>query len=165
MISPELIRRYDFFAGLSPEQMIVLSNLAEERVVEENYVFFHEGDEIHEFSLVVEGAVGITIQVPDKSVEHPISKQLTSDMETKDITVTTIGSGMIFGWSAIIPPHIANATPIALTKCHLITFDCKNLENLFEKDKDLAYKITLKAAQVIRERLRDMQIESLSTII
>jgi len=162
MISPELLRRYDFFAGLDNDQLITLAKLADEISVEEGYYFFHEGKVVTNFYIVVEGAVGIVLEIPDQAVEQPVSGQLTGEIKTRDITVTTVGAGMVFGWPGIIPPHDANATAKSLAPCRAFAFDCESLQKAFEDDCDLAYKMTLNAAQIIRERLRDMQIESLS---
>jgi CRP-like cAMP-binding protein len=162
MISPELLRRYDFFSGLNNDQIITLAKLANEISVEEGHYFFHEGDTVTNFYLVVEGAVGIVLEVPDQAIQQPVSGQLTGKMKTRDITVTTVGTGTVFGWPGIIPPHDANATAKSLAPCRVFSFRCDRLHEAFEKDRDLAYKMTLNAAQIIRDRLRDMQIESLA---
>ena len=65
MISPEIIRRYPFFAGLSNEQIITLAEDAEEKNIKEGYVFFKENDFLKSFYLVLDGTVGIVIEIPD----------------------------------------------------------------------------------------------------
>ncbi len=162
MISPELIRRYPFFAGLNHDYVGTLAKLAEEVSVEAGYCFFHEGDELKKLYLVVEGSVAIVIGVPDRGAEQPLSGQLTGRMRTKDITVSTIGIGGVFGWSALIPSHISTASAKALTSCRAIALDCEKLRPVFEEDRNLAYLMTLKAAQIVRERLRDVRIETLA---
>ena len=162
MISPELLRRYPFSAGLDHEQIVSLATLGAELTFQEGHYFFREGEGVTHFYLAVDGAVGIVIEVPDASVQQPVSGQLTGDMQTRDITITTVGSGMVFGWPGIIPPNKANATAKALTDCRVYAFECEGLHKAFEEDCVMAYNITLKAAQIIRDRLRDMQIESLS---
>ena len=160
MISPELLRRYEFFAGLSTGQITKLSQIADEITFEEGHYFYHEGEDINSFYLTVDGAVGIVIEIPDQDIQQPVSGQLTGEMKTRDITITTVGSGMVFGWPGIIPPNVANATAKALTPCRVYIFDCTELNKIFDEDCDLAYQLTLKAAQIIRARLKDMQIES-----
>jgi len=162
MISPELIRRYPFFAGLNQGYIGTLARLADEVSVEAGHCFFGEGDELKKLYLVVEGAVGIVIGVPDRDVEQPLSGQLTGKMRTRDITVSTVGSGGVFGWSALIPSHISTASAKALTPCRAIALDCEKLRSTFEEDRNLAYLMTLKAAQIVRERLRDVRIETLA---
>jgi CRP-like cAMP-binding protein len=164
MISPELIRRYPFFAGLNHDYVGTLAKLADELSVDAGHCFFREGDELKKLYLVVEGAVGLVIQVPDREAEQPLAGQLTGKLTTKDITVSTVGTGGVFGWSALIPSHEATAGAKALTPCRAIALDCENLRPIFEEDRNLAYLMTLKAAQIVRGRLRDLRIETLAGI-
>lgn len=165
MISPELIRRYPFFAGLSTDQIVTLANVAEEVSVEEGHYFFHEGEEICCFDIVVEGAVGIVMELPDGDIEQKISGQLTGQLATKTEVLSTIGPGEMFAWSALIEPHITTASGKALTPCRVLKFDCRQLRETFQQDCRFGYLMMQKAAQVIRDRLRDTRIESLAHIV
>ena len=68
MVSPELIRRYPLFAGLSMEEITILAQAAQEMTVEADHYFFHEGDELDRFYMVIEGKVGIIVDIPDPTV-------------------------------------------------------------------------------------------------
>jgi CRP-like cAMP-binding protein len=162
MISPELIRRYPFFAGLNHGYVGTLAKLADEVSVESGHCFFGEGDELKKLYLVIEGAVAIVMGVPDRESAQPLSDQLTGKLTTKDITVSTVGTGGVFGWSALIPPYLSTASAKALTPCRTIALDCEKLRTVFEEDCNLAYLMTQKAAQIVRGRLRDMRIETLA---
>ena len=87
MISPELLRHYPFFAGLSNEQIVFMAKFSSELIVEEDHYFFHEGDTLNNFYLVVEGVAAIVVDVPKPDVEHKISEQLTGNMQTSDIVI------------------------------------------------------------------------------
>lgn len=162
MVSPELIRRYPFFAGLSHEHVTALAQLADEVAVGPEHVFFREDDEIDKFYLVVEGAVAVFMEIPDRSREQPVSGQLTGELHTEEIIVSTVGSGEVFAWSALVPPTVASAGSKSVTRCRVVAFDTKKLFEKFDEDCLFAYLMTQKAATVMRERLRDMRIESLS---
>jgi CRP-like cAMP-binding protein len=162
MVSPEIIRRYPFFAGLSQEYLVTLAKNANEERVNSGHRFFGEGDELNAFYLVLEGAVGIGIAVPDPAVSQGLAGQLIGEVKTKDVTVSTVGSGDVFGWSALIPPTCSSAAARSVTPCRVITFDCRELLRLFQEDCSFGFLMVQKAAQVIRERLRDMRIESLA---
>jgi CRP-like cAMP-binding protein len=162
MVSPELIRRYPFFAGLDYDHIVKLSKVANERSVEAGHCFFHETDDLKSVYLVLEGAVALVFEVPDQDVEQQVSGQLTGELKTKDITVSTVGTGDVFGSSGLIPPHTATATAKAITPCKVLAFDSKELLKIFEEDCRFGYIMAQKAAQVIRERLRDLRIESLA---
>jgi len=163
MVSPELLRRYSFFAGLDHDQLVSLARTAREECVESGHRFFGEGEVLNSFYLVIEGAVSIFIPVTDPDSPTEVTGQLTGTLETRDVTVSTVGSGAVFGWSALIPPTFASAGARAVTPCRAIAFDCTKLLRLFDQDCRFGLLITRKAAEVIRQRLRDVLIESLSS--
>ncbi|MBN1993550.1 MAG: cyclic nucleotide-binding domain-containing protein [Anaerolineae bacterium] len=165
MISPEIIRRYSFFAGLSHEHVITLAKVAEEIVVETGHYFFHEGDELDQLYLVVEGAVAIVIEVPAADVEHKLSEQFTGELKTEDVVLSAIGPGEVFGWSALVPPHQATTSGKATTPGRVIALDAQELLSIFEDNCRFGYLMIQKMAQVVRDRLRDMRTESLAHIV
>ncbi|MFN2114196.1 MAG: cyclic nucleotide-binding domain-containing protein [Anaerolineae bacterium] len=163
MVSPELIRRYPFFAGLDHDQIELLARNAQEVSVEEGHRFFREGDELERFYLMIKGAADIVMEVPDRDkASKDISGQLTGEMATNDVTVSSVGSGDVFGWSGLIPPHTASAGAIARTPSRVAEFDSHALNDAFAEDRLLGFVLTQRAANVMRERLRDIRIESLS---
>jgi CRP-like cAMP-binding protein len=165
MISPELLRRYPFFAGLSHDQIVTLAQLSEEISVEKGHHFFHEGHNLHKLYLVVKGSVSVCIEVPDPDVKQGVSEQLLGELKNKCVTVSTVGSGNIFGWSALVPPYDYTACAEAMTPCRIIAINCEELPAIFEQQPEFGYLMSQKAAQVIRNRLRDMRIESLAATV
>jgi CRP/FNR family cyclic AMP-dependent transcriptional regulator len=165
MISPELIRRYPFFAGLSHEHITTLAKVAEELNVEVGHYFFHEGDELTHFYIVLEGAVAIVIEVPARDVEHKLAEQFSGELRTREEVLSAIGPGEVFGWSALVPPHQAMSSGKATTPCRGVAFDAKQLFKIFETDCGFGYIMMQKMAQVVRDRLRDMRTESLAHIV
>ena len=162
MISPELIRRYPFFVGLSHENIVLLANLGQELSVPEGHMFFSEGDEIQELYITVEGAVGIVIDVPQRGADHAVSEQLTHAYATEGIVMSTAGPGQVFGWSGLVSPFETFAGAKALTPCRVISFDCAELRKAFAADCQFGYVMMENTARVVRQRLRDLRIESLA---
>ena len=162
MISIELIRRYPIFAGLTQDQIKKLAQVADELSVEAGYSFFREGDELDNYYIVTEGVVNLTIEIPDQLKEHSLVSQLTNNLDMVDITVSNVREGNVFGWSAIVPPNISTASATTSSACRVLAFNCGNLKPLLDEDCEFALQLTLKAAQIIRSRLRDMRIESLA---
>ncbi len=162
MISPELLRRYPFFAGLTPEHLVILANAAEEISVEAGHTLFKEDEKLDYFYLLVKGSVAIGIPVPDREARQNVSGQLLGELKTKDVTISTVGTGDVFAWSALIPPYTATASGTTLTECHVVAFNAVKLLQLFEEKPDFGYLMSVKAGQLIRNRLRDLRIESLA---
>jgi CRP-like cAMP-binding protein len=164
MVPIELIRRYPFFAGFSHEQLVDLSMAAEQVFVEAGHQIVFEGERLTNFYLVLEGSVGIFVKVPDGDSEQSLTRQITNDLITKDVVVSNVGVGELFGWSALVPPNMSTANAKALTACHIMEFDYHALAPIIEEDCCFGHLLTLKAAQIIRDRLRDKRIEILSEV-
>ena len=165
MISPEVLRRFPFFSKLSLEQIQILSKLAKEETVESDHVFFKEGELANNFYLLLEGSVAIVYEVPEREVDQKISDQFMRTIKTKDVVISEVIPGEIFGWHGIVPPFEARAGAKALTPCKVVAFDSKLLMDEFDKDCRFGYIMTQKADQIISERLRDLRIETLPSVV
>jgi CRP-like cAMP-binding protein len=164
MISPELIRRYPFFAGLTRDQINTLAKVAEEKTVAAGHIFFHEGDKLNKLFFVLDGNVDLAIRVPASNKNHDIAEQILGNFITDPITVSTVGPGQIFAWSSLIPPHNSTADARATIPGQVIVFDSEDLFEIFQRDCQFGYLILQKVASVIRKRLHDMRIQSLAFI-
>jgi CRP-like cAMP-binding protein len=151
VITTDLISRYPFFADLNQDQVATLANVAEGLTVETGEFIFREGDDLCCFYIVVEGAVGVVIEAPNKEEQG----------QMEDVIFSAVGPGGAFAWSALVPPHKATASAKALSSCWLISFNCQELIKIFEKDCEFGYRMLMKVAQISRDRLRDTRIESL----
>ena len=147
MISPELLRRYPIFAGLTMDQMVALAKTAGEKRIETGQYFFREEEDLQALYLLLEGAVAIVIEIPDRK---------------KEIVVSTVGPGEIFGWSSLVPPEKSSATAKATTPCRVITFDSRQMRQVFEEDPRCGYSMMQHIAGVVRDRLNDSHIQSLA---
>jgi CRP-like cAMP-binding protein len=161
MVSPELLLRYPFFAGLSHDEVAILAKRADDTRVEAGHRFFRDGEPLTSFFLVVEGQVGIVVELPDKEQTHRVSGQLTGELATADVTVATLGPGDVFGWSALISPTEATAGAKALKDARIVEIDCTDFDDLFREDWHFGYMMTRKVANVIRGRLKATRIEAL----
>ena len=147
MISLELIRRYPFFAGLNLDQMTSLAKTAKEESVEAGHYFLREKDQTQYLYFLIEGNVSIVLKLPGQN---------------REIVVATVGPGDVFAWSALVPPHTATADVKATEPCHVIAIDCRQLLDIFEGDPRFGYLMMTRAAQVIRDRVATMTIETLA---
>jgi CRP-like cAMP-binding protein len=150
-ISSEMISRYPFFTDFNVSQISVLASVAEGITKQTGDYIFHEGEDLNFFYIVIEGAVGVVY-------ENPL---LEGQEHEQDILFSAIGPGGTFAWSALVPPHKATASTKALSPCWLVSFDCKKLLKEFESDCEFGYRMLIKVAQISRDRLRDMRLESL----
>ena len=165
MISPEILRRYPIFSGLSLEQITTLAWHAEEIEAEADTTFFREGDTLVHFYLVTEGTVEITVPFTDPNQVHGVASQLTGQVTTAEASLSIVGAGDIFGWSGLIPPYKATATAAMLTPGRVVAINTEALREEFATDWQFGYLLMEKAAQVISQRLRDQRVQSLAQLI
>ena len=147
MVSPEVIRRYPYFSGMSMERINILANIAEEIEYEKEQYFHHEGEEIDKVYILVEGEVSLITSFPQQD---------------KEVVINTLGAGDVFGWTSLLPPHTAGAGAKTVTNCNLVEFSVKDLRTKFEEDFQFGYLMMIKIAQIIRERLDSIVIETLA---
>lgn len=147
MVSPEVIRRYPYFSGMSIERINLLANIADEIECEKDQYFHHKGEEIDKVYLLVEGEVSLITSFPQQD---------------KEVVINTMGAGDVFGWTSLLPPHTAGAGAKTVTNCKLVEFSAKDLRIKFEEDFQFGYLMMIKIAQIIRERLDSIVIETLA---
>jgi len=162
MISPELLRRYQFFAGFSHEQLAVLAMSADEHSVGAEHTFFYEGEKLSDFFLLLGGTAVMTIKIPDREAEQTNNNHITGDFITRDINIGTLEASEVFGWSALVPPYEPTASVKALTPCRVVLFNTGKLQQAMDEDCTFGHAMMLKVAQLIRKRLRNRRIESLA---
>ena len=162
MISVELLRRYPFFTGFDHDQLRALAMATDEHSVDAEHTFFNEEEMLSNFFLILEGTAALTIKIPDREAEQSNNNHITGDFVTRDVNVGTLGAGELFGWSALIPPHEPTASIKAMTPCRVVSFDTETLQHTMDEDCAFGHAMTLKVAQIIRERLRGRRMELLT---
>lgn len=147
MVSPELIRRFPFFSNFSMDQIIFLAKIAEEESVQREHYFNHEGEEINSLYLILEGEIILVTSLPQKD---------------REVTLNSLGPGDVFGWSAMVPPYTATAAAKAVSPSRVVSFDARELRKKSDEDCQFGYLMMIKIAQVIRDRLNSLRIETLA---
>ena len=164
MVSPELIRRFPFFAGLESSEIDDLAKLGEAFDAVEGKKLFQEGEDLECLFLVESGEVGIIIEATAQDFKHGVAAQLTGTVKMEDVVVSSAKDGDVFGWSALIPPYQATAgVKVLSSKATIVSIDAIGLRKIFEEKPQFGYKMALKIAQVSRQRLQDSRIESLAS--
>ena len=162
MVSPELLRRYPFFAGLNHDQLRVLAMTADEMDAKAGHRFFVEGARVDAFYFVIEGDVGIVFKVPASGVKQSVARQLTGELEMAEVIISHVGPGEQFGWSALTGDGDATADAVAQTDCKVVVFDLEQMLSKLDADPVLARMILQQVLRTVRQRLNDLRVECLS---
>ncbi len=150
MISPEVLRRFPFFAGLTDEELKSSAMISEEEKYAANTFICREREPAKKLYLLLQGSVDVMIDTDQEGLEHE--------------TVSAMTVGDVASWSAVVAPYVLTASLFAATPVTMVTVDGAGLRALFELDCHMGYNILLKTAQVISDRLKDTRIQMLSLV-
>ncbi len=149
MISPELLRRYPFFAFLDEAQLRAVAMLSEEIEVEDGALVFDSGKPAAALCLLTEGSLDLYYVVVDR--EDPELK--------KEFFLNEFSAGDVFGISALIEPYVYTASVRASTLSRVVKMDGAGLLALSELDAKLSAGLMKAVAKAAMERLNDTRVQ------
>ena len=138
----EVLRRHPFVEEFTPEHIARLSELAREVHFDRDQVVFHEGDESHEFYLIVQGRIALEIEAPDHTLR-----------------VQTLTAGDEFGWSAILMGRGKYFQARALQATETLAFDGAELLKACREDKAFGFALMYRMLGVVSERLQGTRLQ------
>ena len=143
MISPEVLRRYPYFAGVDEESLKAVAMIAEEKSVPAGTQMFSEGVPADTMNIIVRGEVSI--------------QYVLGSGERR--TVDTLIEGDILGWSALVEPYKYTAVGTAAKDTLLVTIEAKGLRELCNKSPLLGYKLTTQISKLLAHRLESARVQ------
>jgi CRP-like cAMP-binding protein len=126
-----------FGAGLPEATRTRLGAIAELTSIPTGAVVLREGAAVDSFGVVVDGRLAIRLAVPGRNA----------------MTVLTIEPGDCIGWSALVPPHRATSTVIAVDTTTVVTFDGPALRAAMDAEPALAAAILWRVLDAVSRRL------------
>jgi CRP-like cAMP-binding protein len=151
MVSTELLKKYEFFGGLTEEQLRSLTKIADEKTFEPGIIIFEECGLADKLYLLMEGNVDLSYRAIDEM--HIYSSP------PKEFYAGSINPGEVFSISALIEPFTNNATAKASELSRVIMIDSSELRKLLEQDIQLAYNLTRQTVKVLMDRLIDLRVQ------
>jgi CRP-like cAMP-binding protein len=133
-----LIRDAPVFAGLADEQLELIAGCASNVTFDEDAVLFREGDPADDFYLVRHGTIALETFVPARTA----------------MTIETLQTGEVVGWSWLFPPYRWQFDGRALTDVRATAFDGACLRRKCADDPALGYELMQRFARVMMERLQ-----------
>ncbi len=143
MISPEVLRRYPYFAGISEDSLKSVAMLTEETEVSAGAVMFREGDPATHLHVILSGEVDI--------------QYLLGSGEMR--TVDTLVDGDILCWSALVEPYRTTAYGTTRKATQLASISAVPLRDLCEKDPLLGYRLATQIAKLLAHRLEGARVQ------
>ncbi|HVM70185.1 MAG TPA: cyclic nucleotide-binding domain-containing protein [Anaerolineales bacterium] len=146
MVSPELLRRYPFFAALNDEQLKAIAMIANERTYPKGMLLVKENTPANVLMLLLEGDVDL---IYSGGGEGAICNAL----------VGSIAPGEILGVSSLIEPYTFISTARATMPVKVVEIDGNALRALMAVDQKLGYALMCNTAAAVLERLKYTQVE------
>src|SRR5512136_1300444 len=146
MVSPELLRRYPFFALLDEQQLAAVAMIAQEKSYPKGALLVKENTNATCLALLIEGDVDL---IYSGGGEGAITNAL----------VGSIAPGEPYGVSSLIEPYRYTATVKATMPVKVIEMDGCALREMVEKDPKLGYVMMRNVAIAVLERLKYTQVE------
>ncbi len=156
MISPETLKKYPLFAGISPDCLKAVAELCDERSFKAGDKLFLEsgefvgksklyekGEEATHLMLLVAGEVdvGFSLGVGDPLV------------------IGTVVPGELLSLSALIPPYHLTAEATAKDDGKAIYIKAKELRELLDENPELGFRLYQGVAKALMNRLKDTRVE------
>ena len=140
MVSPEQLRRYPFFGGLTAEELAGIAMIADEVSYPDGKIIFRDGEEATKLYVLTAGTVDLVYHI-----------ERADGIETS--YVGSLAAGEPFGLSAILEPYRLTATGMAHGPIQAIAVDGAGLRALCELSCHLGYTVMRQVARALAERL------------
>ena len=133
-----LVLEAPVFAGLGPAHGAQLAGCAQTTGWDADEMLFREGDPSDAFYVVRHGRVALEVFVPGRGT----------------LTVETIETGEVVGWSWLFPPYRWHFDGRAIGSVRAIAVDGTCLRKKCDDDPALGYDLMRRFSQVMLERLQ-----------
>jgi CRP-like cAMP-binding protein len=147
MISPEILRRYPYFAAADDEGLRNLAMICDEIAVAAGAVMYREGDKADKLYILTDGEVDIQYTLGSGELR----------------TVDTVVPGELLMWSALVEPFKSTAVVTVRSPSKLIAVDADKLRAFCSKDLKVANDVLLHLTKMLATRLEGARIQ-LATI-
>ena len=139
-----VLNKHPFVEEFQPEHIERLAGMAKEVHFDRDQVVFHEGDECHDFYLIVQGRVAVEIEAPGQTFR-----------------VQTLSAGDELGWSAILMGRGKHFQARALQPVDALAFNGEELLAACREDKSFGFALMYRMLGVVSERLQATRLQVL----
>jgi CRP-like cAMP-binding protein len=140
-----LLHEVPLFEGLTPGEFELIAGCGSNVRFREGELLFRDGDEADTFYVLRHGSVALETFVPARGA----------------VTIETLESGEVVGWSWLFPPHRWHFDARALSLVRATSFDGACLRAKCESDPRLGYDLMSRFAQIVIERLQQTRLRLL----
>ena len=141
----QILRDVPLFHGLSDDSLELIAGCGSNVHFHEGEVLFREGDPADTFYVIRHGAVALEMFVPARG----------------PVTIETMQSGEVLGWSWLFAPYRWHFDARALTVVRATGFDGACLRAKCDADHELGYQLMGRFAELMLRRLMATRLQLL----
>jgi CRP/FNR family cyclic AMP-dependent transcriptional regulator len=145
-VSLAALKSFHMFQNLSDERLEPISRCAILRNVGRGAIVLHAGDRTDYIYFVLSGNL----------------KVLVSDEDGREVILTMIGPGEVFGEMGVLDEDVRSATVLAVSSANLVVMSKGDFKRVMLDNAEVALQITRNLVQRLRQA--DRQIESLALL-
>jgi CRP/FNR family transcriptional regulator, cyclic AMP receptor protein len=139
------VANHPFVRGMSPVHVRILTECAMFTRFDAGQTIFHAGEIANRFYLIQQGKVSLESHAEARAV----------------ITIQTIGTGDVLGWSWLFAPYYWHFNACAVEPTQAIFFYGTRLRERCEQDREFGYQLMRRVSAVLIRRLQVTLKESL----
>lgn len=148
MVKVNQLKQFKIFKELNEREIELIAGIAQEETYQAGARIFEEKALANNLYLALDGQVEIKIRGEGENY----------------VVIDRIGSGDIFGWSAVVEPRTFTAAAWTTEKANLIVLGGEKIGDIFEKNNYIGYRVVKEIAAVISRRLKAMEKKFVETI-
>src|SRR5271157_255966 len=153
MVSPEILRRYPFFADMDDASLKAIAMITDEVPIKAGETLYQSGQPNHTLYLLEDGNIETSLIIKDNS----------DPSFQKEFYLDDLNPGEIFGLNALIEPNIHSITPRVSRSGKMLCIDGAKLSEMCASDCHLGYEVMKQLARTALERLAHTRVQLAAT--
>lgn len=140
-----ILKRCEIFVGLEDGDLQKIVDLPSCRCrdFQAEEIVFRSGEPADRLYVLEEGRVDLLIRSPG-----------TSPYLNGNAVICSISKGGIFGWPAVVPPHIFSLTAVCKRPSAILSIRGEELRRLFQDSPHIGLEVTNSLLRVISSRFK-----------
>lgn len=143
MIVTTQLQDLEFFQSMSAEQISRIAAISSETHYPKDAFVQEENVEANALFFVKTGRVALQIDMP----------------QNRKIVIDTAQPGDLFGWSAVVPPHVVTASSLCVEESDIIAIPREPFLALLNEDTKLRADVMEKICRIVASRLKDTRLQ------
>lgn len=144
MANLDVLQANYLFKEIGTAQIQKIASISQEKTYQAGQTIFREGDQAKELYILQEGKVLLEMRIAPYPERSP----------SPSAVIDVVTEGELFGWSALVPPHIFTLSANTADKCQVVTLDGTKIIEMMDADPAMGYEIVKRLSKIIAVRLK-----------